>query len=80
MARVGSVKNDAEVLVFVNEDVGALICNTGGDLNRRRDDRSNDVMDPMSELLAVLLCQLCLPDSTAVAFRILVCEGFVLPS
>lgn len=67
-ARNGNGEDHDGVPVCVNKDVGALVANTGGEFDRRRDDRIEDVVDPASTMLAVLLCQLLLRNIIAVIF------------
>lgn len=71
MARDGNDADDDVVSGLVNEDVKALVANTDGFFDGRRDDRLGIVVDPISitfnvEELIVLLCQLLLLNCFAV--------------
>lgn len=68
MAIDGNVENKDGVSVLVNDDVGALMANIGGDFDRRRDGRVGDVVKPMITTLAVMACQLSLPNCFLVSF------------
>lgn len=62
MMRDGSAWDDDGLLFIVSEDVWAQIAYTGGDIDRRRNGRLCNVVDPASTTLAVLLRQLLLPS------------------
>lgn len=68
MTSDGNVKDEDEVSVLVNDDVGTLMANSGWDFYRRRDERVGDVMGSTATTLVVLLCQLRLPNCFAVVF------------
>lgn len=55
----------------VNEEVGALIIKTGESLIDVNKDQLDDVIDPVFPTMAVLSCQLLLPDRFAVLFGLL---------
>lgn len=76
--RDGNVEDEDGVLALVNDDVEALIANTAGNSDAQRDDRVGDKVGSVPTLLAVLLFQLRLHYSSALAFWFLVFEGFVL--
>lgn len=69
VARGGSVEKDDRLPICVNEDVGSLIVNSGCDPGRCQDDHLDDVADPVSTALAILLCILLLRICFAVVFR-----------
>lgn len=60
------------------EDLGTLMANTGGDFDWWQDGDMKDEANYISTTLAVLMCQLILPNCFAVAFWFPVCAGFVL--
>lgn len=67
VARDGSIEDKDRVLVLVNDNIGVLLASSGEDVTRRQDDRVSDVADPASKTIAILLCQLFLPNCFAVA-------------
>lgn len=79
MAKDGNVESDDGVSVLLNEEVVALIADTGIDLHRRRDDRLGDAMDLVSATLTVSLSQLIFPNCFGIEFGFPSCKCSALP-
>lgn len=77
MGRGCSVEDKHGLSIIVNDNVGALLASTDADIDWRHGDPSADGFDPVSTVLAILLCQLLLPNSFAIAFCFPVCGGLV---
>lgn len=54
VVRDSSIKDDDEVSVLVNKNVGALRANTGGCLDRQQNDQLLDWVEPVSTALVIL--------------------------